>query len=164
MYMMARQCYASLAAKLDTKHYFFGDSPTTLDAIVFGHLAVQYYFPLPNHKLKTTMSAFPNLIEFLNRVQQTYFQEWTPAPLTAPPSPVKTPRKTPRKGDDAAGSAPSTPGRARPAADASPRKPPQPKERSKLEQDEQRQRIASFAVAAVAVVGYIVYVSMRRTG
>jgi len=63
LYSMARKCYAALSAKLGQQTYFFGEHPTTLDAVVFGHLAVQYLFPLPVHKLKALISG--NFILFV---------------------------------------------------------------------------------------------------
>jgi len=51
VYLNAHDAYASLSTKLGNKKYFFGDKPSTLDAIAYGHLALHCYPNLQNPKL-----------------------------------------------------------------------------------------------------------------
>lgn len=99
VYLSAREIYQSLSVKLGEKPFFFGDEPSNLDAIVFGHLAIHYFAPLPNNKLKIVLDAFPNLVTFLVKTKQRLFSSWVPPQGT--PSPRKSPSKprgqTPQK-------------------------------------------------------------------
>ncbi|OUM61990.1 hypothetical protein PIROE2DRAFT_20877 [Piromyces sp. E2] len=75
VYLNAHDAYASLSTKLGNKKYFFGDKPSTLDAIAYGHLALHCYPNLQNPKLFTMISfEFPNLIQFCQRIT-TFFKE-----------------------------------------------------------------------------------------
>ncbi|KAJ3292399.1 Metaxin-3 [Borealophlyctis nickersoniae] len=76
VYAMARQCYAALAAKLGTKEYFFGSRPSTLDAVVFGHLALHCYPSLADYRLFSMLNfEFPTLVAYYNRLRLTLFSE-----------------------------------------------------------------------------------------
>jgi len=69
VYLNAHDAYASLSTKLGKKLYFFGDKPSTLDAIAYGHLALHCYPNLHNPKLFTMISfEFPNLIQYCQRI------------------------------------------------------------------------------------------------
>jgi glutathione S-transferase len=75
VYLNAHDAYASLSTKLGNKKYFFGDKPSTLDAIAYGHLALHCYPNLQNPKLFTMISfEFPNLIQFCQRIT-TFFKD-----------------------------------------------------------------------------------------
>lgn len=63
-------------------HYF--SRPTTLDAVVFAHLAVIWKARLPNNKLNNYLQGYDNLCSFCGRVLQRYF------PLEEEGKPVKT--------------------------------------------------------------------------
>lgn len=69
VYLNAHDAYYSLSTKLGDKLYFFGDKPSTLDAIAYGHLAIHCYPNLKNPKLFTMISfEFPNLIQYCQRI------------------------------------------------------------------------------------------------
>lgn len=55
------------------KKFFYGDSPTVLDAVVFGYLASVMYTPLPVSKLRVQIAKFKNLVDFVQRISETYF-------------------------------------------------------------------------------------------
>jgi len=75
VYLNAHDAYYSLSTKLGNKLYFFGDKPSTLDAIAYGHLAIHCYPNLQNPKLFTMISfEFPNLIQYCQRIT-TLFNE-----------------------------------------------------------------------------------------
>ncbi|KAJ7380240.1 metaxin 1 [Desmophyllum pertusum] len=71
----ALECLKLLSTMLDGKEFFFGDSPTTLDAVVFAHLAVIWKAPLPNNKLFNYLQGYDNLCMFCGRILQRYFPQ-----------------------------------------------------------------------------------------
>ncbi|KAI8380879.1 Tom37 C-terminal domain-containing protein [Radiomyces spectabilis] len=74
MYKLARETYASLDAQLGSQKYMFGDSPTTLDCIVFGYLALHLYPDLPHGRLRHILThEYPRLAEFCERFNAAYF-------------------------------------------------------------------------------------------
>ncbi|KZS01464.1 putative Metaxin-1, partial [Daphnia magna] len=62
-----------LATKLGEKEFFFGQSPSPLDAVVFAHLAPLLKAPLPSAALQNHLKACTNLTRFVGRVLQRYF-------------------------------------------------------------------------------------------
>ncbi|ORX75290.1 hypothetical protein K493DRAFT_271961 [Basidiobolus meristosporus CBS 931.73] len=91
IYELVRDHYRVLSKKLGEQQFFFGDSPTTLDAVVFGQLALHYYPELPNARLATMLKEeFPNLGQFCDRVRGLAFSKPveksssldTPSPLS----------------------------------------------------------------------------------
>ncbi|KAK9722017.1 hypothetical protein K7432_002989 [Basidiobolus ranarum] len=76
VYEIVRENYRVLSKKLGQQKYFLGDSPTTLDSIVFGQLALHYYPELPNPRLASMLKEeFPNLGEFCERIHNLAFTE-----------------------------------------------------------------------------------------
>jgi len=73
MYKQAGLCYSALSARLGSQAFFFGDSPSSLDAIVFAHLATHLYAPMPSPaRLSTMVQEHPNLCAFVERVNSKY--------------------------------------------------------------------------------------------
>lgn len=68
-------CCQSLSERLDKGPYFFGDKPTELDALVFGHLFSILTTPLPGNKLASVVKKFPNLIDLCKRIEKDYFEK-----------------------------------------------------------------------------------------
>ncbi|XP_040171528.1 metaxin-2 [Anopheles arabiensis] len=62
-----------LSSRLGDKRYFFGDSPTELDALVFGHLYSIFTMKLPNNVLALTIHKYSNLNQFCKNIDETYF-------------------------------------------------------------------------------------------
>ncbi|XP_066593006.1 metaxin-2-like isoform X2 [Prorops nasuta] len=72
-----KQCCMALSKRLEGKDYFFGDKPTELDALVFGHikaLIIPSTFSLA-HDLFTIIKDLPKLIEHKNRIENLYHLE-----------------------------------------------------------------------------------------
>ncbi|KAH6584545.1 hypothetical protein BASA60_000946 [Batrachochytrium salamandrivorans] len=83
VYIAAREAYRALADKLGDKNYFYGDSPSTLDAIAFGHLSLHAYPSLAVPKLFSLLAfEFPTLIAYCARLKEKIF----PDPLILSPS------------------------------------------------------------------------------
>ncbi|XP_020706837.1 metaxin-2 isoform X2 [Athalia rosae] len=70
-----KNCCTALAERLEGKTYFFGDEPTELDALVFGHVHTLTNTPLPPSTLgiSETISRFHQLIEHSRLVTDLYF-------------------------------------------------------------------------------------------
>ncbi|GFS04274.1 metaxin-2 [Elysia marginata] len=68
-------CCLALSEKLDKKKYFFGDSPTELDALVYGHLYTLLTTKLPGGPFTSVIREFQNLAEFCKRVDSAYFSD-----------------------------------------------------------------------------------------
>jgi len=68
VYQQADECYTALSKKLGNKPYFFGNRPSSLDAVVYGHLAAQYYAPMKECELHTYLHNYSNLCSFVERI------------------------------------------------------------------------------------------------
>jgi len=135
VYLAARECYQALSTKLGEKPYLLGDSPSSADAVVYGHLAVHYYSVLPNNKLKIIMSSFPNLVRYVEAIRETYFASWSPA------KGVFSPRKSPVK---------------KPAS-SSPTKIPEKQPKAPYQLQVERQRMGFLVGCGLFVLGYIFF-------
>ncbi|CEF70302.1 Metaxin-2 [Strongyloides ratti] len=69
---IAENCFHSLSSKLGNNTFFFGDSPTHLDALVFGHLFSITTTLLPNNKLACLIGKFKNLERFSTNIHDNY--------------------------------------------------------------------------------------------
>uniref|UniRef100_A0A914VPC1 Metaxin glutathione S-transferase domain-containing protein n=1 Tax=Plectus sambesii TaxID=2011161 RepID=A0A914VPC1_9BILA len=67
------RCCRSLSSKLGTNLYFFGESPTELDALVFGHLYTILTTELPDGELANIVKRHQNLVDFCKRIDLEYF-------------------------------------------------------------------------------------------
>lgn len=70
-----RKCCVTLTEKLGKNEYFYGDSPTELDALVFGHIFTILTTHLPNSDLQNLIkNNFRSLVEFCDRIEKDYFR------------------------------------------------------------------------------------------
>ncbi|CAO3572386.1 unnamed protein product [Mortierella alpina] len=73
IYDVARDCYRVLNRRLGEQDFFFGDAPTTLDAKVFGYLALQLYPEIPNRRFGMILeSQFPRLVRYCDRCRERF--------------------------------------------------------------------------------------------
>ncbi|XP_063908504.1 metaxin-2-like isoform X2 [Zophobas morio] len=70
-------CCQALTDRLEGKDFFFGDKPTELDALVFGHLFTILTTPLPNSHIANTVRNYPVLINLVQRIEKDYFKRET---------------------------------------------------------------------------------------
>ncbi|XP_078041458.1 metaxin-1 isoform X5 [Augochlora pura] len=76
VYSEARKCLTLLSTRLeDSKHYFFGDKPTMIDAILYSYLAPLLKISLPNSALQNHLKACTNLVKYVSRISQKYFEK-----------------------------------------------------------------------------------------
>jgi glutathione S-transferase len=74
--------------------YFFGDNPTTADAIVFGALATTVLTPIPS-PIRDFLRARPEVVSYAERMRAQFFPELTeevPRQVPAVPAGVPRPR------------------------------------------------------------------------
>jgi glutathione S-transferase len=72
VYASADKDLTALSALLGEKPYFMGDKPTTLDAVVYGLLALIYFVPIDS-PLKTKAESLNNLKAHAERIREAYF-------------------------------------------------------------------------------------------
>ncbi|KAF8939236.1 outer mitochondrial membrane transport complex protein-domain-containing protein [Dissophora ornata] len=89
IYDAARDCYRVLDRRLGEKEFFFSDSlvaATTLDAKVFGYLALQLYPEIPNPRFQMILTTqFPRLVAYCDRCRDQFLKSVPlPTPLALP--------------------------------------------------------------------------------
>ncbi|KAI8914176.1 hypothetical protein EDD86DRAFT_198657 [Gorgonomyces haynaldii] len=85
-YLLAKEAIKSLSLKLGDKDFFWGDKPTTLDAIAYGYLSLALYPSLSEPTLFSMITfGYPNLVRFCDKIKSTYFaQPLVPSPTARP--------------------------------------------------------------------------------
>lgn len=73
VYSELDECCEVLSKKLEDSKYFFGDSPTELDALVFGYLFSVLTTPLLDSQLADTVQRHSNLIHFCKNIHHEFF-------------------------------------------------------------------------------------------
>lgn len=77
IYSEAKECLNLLSHRLGNFNFFFGDTPTSLDAFVFGHIAPLIKAPLPSGQLQKHLNQLDNLCQFCNTILKNYFTDAT---------------------------------------------------------------------------------------
>ncbi|XP_027005757.1 metaxin-1a isoform X2 [Tachysurus fulvidraco] len=75
LYSDALECMNLLSQRLGSNRFFFGDSPSSLDAYVFGHLAPLLKIILPCNRLQQQLKALDNLPKFCSNILSLYFPD-----------------------------------------------------------------------------------------
>lgn len=74
MYSEAQKCLTLLSTRLGDKDFFCGQQPSTIDAVVYSYLAPLLKAPLPNPILQNHLKACTNLVKYVSRISQRYFE------------------------------------------------------------------------------------------
>uniref|UniRef100_A0A2K5NWM4 Metaxin 3 n=1 Tax=Cercocebus atys TaxID=9531 RepID=A0A2K5NWM4_CERAT len=74
IYRDAKECLNLLSNRLGTSQFFFGDTPSTLDAYVFGFLAPLYKVRFPKVQLQEHLKQLSNLCRFCDDILSSYFR------------------------------------------------------------------------------------------
>ncbi|KAJ3070427.1 metaxin 1 [Podochytrium sp. JEL0797] len=86
VYLNAKDVFQALSSKLGDQLFFFGEKPTTLDAIAYAHLTLFALPILSNPKLNAILTFhFPNLTAYITRMQNTMTLYPPPTPSPSPP-------------------------------------------------------------------------------
>ncbi|KAM6958848.1 metaxin-1b [Aplochiton taeniatus] len=73
VYRDAVECMTLLSQRLGSHKFFFDDSPSSLDAYVFGHLAPLLKVKMPNGRLQQHLNSLDNLRQFCTNILSLYF-------------------------------------------------------------------------------------------
>uniref|UniRef100_A0A915PJ87 DIX domain-containing protein n=1 Tax=Setaria digitata TaxID=48799 RepID=A0A915PJ87_9BILA len=77
---VAKNDLMALSVFLGDKQYFFGSTPTTLDATAFGNLTQLYHTPMNSDVLRRYMDEnTPNLVSFIQQMREMYWKDWDKA-------------------------------------------------------------------------------------
>lgn len=71
----AKKCISDLATKLGNKNYFFGNTPSSFDAVVYGYLAPLLNVPVPVSPLQAYLKEQDNLVKFVKKVTNSFFPQ-----------------------------------------------------------------------------------------
>ncbi|XP_076634745.1 metaxin-1 isoform X1 [Colletes latitarsis] len=74
VYSEAQKCLTLLSTRLGDLDYFFGTTPSMLDAIIYSYLVLLLKVPLPNPALQNHLKACTNLVKYISRISQKYFE------------------------------------------------------------------------------------------
>ncbi|NWV06272.1 MTX1 protein, partial [Ptilonorhynchus violaceus] len=98
LYREARECLTLLSQRLGSQKFFFGDSPASLDALVFSRLAPLLKAKLPNGKLQQHLKSLQNLCNYCTSILSLYFP-WDGGESHPPPHPTGLGRPVPPEED-----------------------------------------------------------------
>ncbi|KAG8538003.1 hypothetical protein GDO81_023451, partial [Engystomops pustulosus] len=73
LYTDAQECITLLSQRLGTHKFFFGESPASLDAYIFSHLAQILNVKLPNNRLQQHLKSLSNLCQYVTSILSIYF-------------------------------------------------------------------------------------------
>ncbi|XP_040267484.1 metaxin-1 [Bufo bufo] len=73
LYADAQECLTLLSRRLGTHSFFFGESPASLDAHVFSHLALILSVKLPSNRLQQHLKSLSNLCQYCSAILSIYF-------------------------------------------------------------------------------------------
>ncbi|CAJ0598111.1 unnamed protein product [Cylicocyclus nassatus] len=65
--------YDALKTLLGEQKFLFGDSISTVDCTVFGHLATIFYIPTASYAKDLLKEEYPSLVAYLERVKETVY-------------------------------------------------------------------------------------------
>ncbi|XP_075871231.1 metaxin-3 isoform X1 [Nelusetta ayraudi] len=85
IYSDAKECLNLLSYRLGSANFFFGNTPTSLDAFVFGFVAPLHKASLPSSPLQSHLRQLENVTRFCDNVLALYFSSNHPCP----PAPVQ---------------------------------------------------------------------------
>ncbi|KAG0331687.1 metaxin 1 [Podila horticola] len=148
IYDHVRDCYKVLDRKLGENDFFFGVRPTTLDAKVFGYLALQLYPEIPNPRFQMILtSQFPRLVAYCNRCRDEFFANLpsASAPIEASPF-FSNPFSAPKEWFRSTFFGPSS------TAQSIPEKP----KRTAEERDFDVKRVYAIAFGVIAMAAYVI--------
>ncbi|KAK9961338.1 hypothetical protein ABG768_009130 [Culter alburnus] len=86
LYHDALECLNLLSQRLGSNKFFFGDSPSSLDAYVFGHIAPLIKIRLPNCRVQQNLKNLDNLNTYCSNILSLYFPSESKEGISRPVS------------------------------------------------------------------------------
>ncbi|XP_041741646.1 metaxin-3-like [Coregonus clupeaformis] len=80
IYSEAKECLNLLSHRLGTAYYFFGNTPSSLDAFVFGSVAPLHKASLPSSPLQSHLRQLDNLQRFCDHILNAHFSSHPGSP------------------------------------------------------------------------------------
>ncbi|XP_074594591.1 metaxin-2-like [Brevipalpus obovatus] len=71
-----KNCLQIITDILGDKVFLYGNKPTELDALLFGHLSAIYNTNLPDNRLKELVGESTKLLEMCARIDDKYISSW----------------------------------------------------------------------------------------
>uniref|UniRef100_A0A1Q3F9P7 Metaxin n=1 Tax=Culex tarsalis TaxID=7177 RepID=A0A1Q3F9P7_CULTA len=73
MLLSAKKCINWVAEKLGDNQYLFGDTPSEIDAVLYGYFSVLLKLTLPNNALQNHLKQCSKLVKYVDRITTIYF-------------------------------------------------------------------------------------------
>lgn len=73
VYSIAAEIFATIAVRLGSSEYFYGNSPSSLDVTVYAFLAPLVYIPFPSQDIGELLNSWPSLVNFVKRISSRVF-------------------------------------------------------------------------------------------
>ena len=71
--VIADDCFTSLKGRLGGSDYFYGSSPTVLDALMYAYLSPILKVPFPNDRVTLLLKNYTELVDYVERMDRDYF-------------------------------------------------------------------------------------------
>lgn len=65
----------NISNHLGKHNYFFGDFPSSIDALLYSYLAPLIKIPFPCQEIPIIVKSFQNIVQYVNRIDQKYFPD-----------------------------------------------------------------------------------------
>lgn len=75
MFNSAEKCFTTLKVRLGNGKYFYGNTPTSLDAMVYAYLSPLVKIPFPSCDIPRLLQTYNELKEFINRIDAEYYPD-----------------------------------------------------------------------------------------
>lgn len=79
LHRQAQECLTMLSNRLGEKDYFFGKTPSTVDALIFSYLVLLLKVDIKVQVLQNHIKACPNLSRYVSKILQRYYPTETPS-------------------------------------------------------------------------------------
>lgn len=73
MLLSAKKCINWVAEKLGDNQFLFGDTPSEIDAVLYGYFSVLLKLTLPNNALQNHLKQCTKLVRYVDRITTIYF-------------------------------------------------------------------------------------------
>lgn len=75
IFILAAETFSALSTRLGDSIFFYGDKPSSLDALVYAYLAPLVYIPFPSDGLTQMLRKWPSLVRYIDRVHKIFYPD-----------------------------------------------------------------------------------------